>query len=87
MRGEVELEDVQRVVRELQHCSLPFLPSNEFHDYHHANFTSNFGTFGLLDHVLGTDARFQRDVHSKRNCVLWGWEPATSRWPTQKKAQ
>lgn len=66
---------------------LPFLPSNEFHDYHHANFTSNFGTFGLLDHVLGTDARFQRDVHSKRNCVLWGWEPATSRWPTQKKAQ
>jgi fatty acid hydroxylase domain-containing protein 2 len=38
------------------HCglNLPFLPSPEFHDYHHSKFTECYSTNGLLDQIHGT---------------------------------
>jgi len=39
------------------------LASPRFHDFHHYSFTSNFGTFGLVDRILGTDTGF--DEYSK----------------------
>jgi len=45
----------------------PLLPNPEFHDYHHANFTKNFGASGLpkifhlyLDRLHGTEAPQQK---------------------------
>ena len=60
---------------------LPFLPSNEFHDFHHKRHSCNFGTFGLLDWALGTDGAFQQDVASKRNILLLGLCSARALYP------
>ncbi len=39
---------------------LPFLPSSEAHDYHHAMFNQCFGFTGVLDYLHGTDAKFRK---------------------------
>lgn len=65
------------------HCGfhVPLLPSNEFHDFHHLRHNSNFGTFGLLDWLLGTDGAFQKHVASERHHVLLGLQSARERFP------
>ncbi|KAG7232123.1 hypothetical protein INR49_009527 [Caranx melampygus] len=46
----------------ISHCGyhLPFLPSPEFHDFHHLRFNQCFGVFGVLDRLHGTDANSGR---------------------------
>ena len=39
----------------------PFLPSSEFHDFHHLKFNVNFGVIGFLDWFHGTDEMMYRD--------------------------
>lgn len=41
------------------------ISSPMFHDFHHLQFTSNFGVIGLLDWLHGTDAPFQRSKYFK----------------------
>jgi len=55
---------------------LPFLPSPQFHDYHHLTFNWNYGTLGLLDWIHGTDMKFRRTVQSKRHRLLYHLTPA-----------
>ena len=49
---------------------LPFMPSPESHDYHHAVFNNNYGATGILDWLHGTDKDFRRSLQKKRNLVL-----------------
>ncbi|KAM9253963.1 fatty acid hydroxylase domain-containing protein 2 isoform 1-T1 [Dugong dugon] len=46
----------------ISHCGyhLPFLPSPEFHDYHHLKFTQCYGVLGVLDHLHGTDTVYKQ---------------------------
>ncbi|XP_058444490.1 fatty acid hydroxylase domain-containing protein 2-like [Malaya genurostris] len=55
------------------HCGyhLPFFPSPEYHDYHHAKFTECFGTFGYLDLLHGTDKTFRKSKQHLRHRFLW----------------
>jgi len=64
---------------------LPFLPSTEHHDYHHLKFTDNFGVFGVLDWLHGTDKNFRKSVQFKRHKVLLGFEPLIKKIPSLKK--
>ena len=32
----------------------------DFHDFHHMNFNGNYGTFGVVDWLLGTDVAYQK---------------------------
>ena len=36
----------------------------DFHDFHHMNFKGNYGTFGILDYLLGTDAAYRKFIAS-----------------------
>ncbi|KJE94740.1 sterol desaturase [Capsaspora owczarzaki ATCC 30864] len=46
---------------------LPFMPSSEFHDFHHLKFTNNFGVLGFLDWLHGTDKTFRASVQFQRH--------------------
>ncbi|RME21496.1 MAG: fatty acid hydroxylase family protein [Deltaproteobacteria bacterium] len=43
------------------HCgyALPWAPWSVHHDWHHHKVTEVFGTLGILDRLLGTDAKFR----------------------------
>jgi len=47
----------------------PFIPSwdeqPDFHDFHHGNFTSNFGSIGFLDAIHGTNVPFMEMQKAK----------------------
>jgi len=60
---------------------LPFLPSPEYHDFHHLKFNQCFGVLGLLDYIHGTDLIFKKSKECQRNVILFGTEPATSIYP------
>lgn len=49
---------------------LPFLPSNEFHDYHHLKFNTNYGTFKVLDWWHGTDKMYEDTPQKKRDYIF-----------------
>jgi len=49
---------------------LPFLPSNENHDYHHKRFNVNYGSLGILDEFHGTDALFKKSKEFNRHVTL-----------------
>ncbi|EAA04938.5 fatty acid hydroxylase domain-containing protein 2-like [Anopheles arabiensis] len=65
------------------HCGyhLPFFPSSEYHDYHHAKFTECFGTFGYLDWLHGTDTKFRKSKQHQRHRTLWGIKSARELFP------
>ncbi|XP_050071733.1 fatty acid hydroxylase domain-containing protein 2-like [Anopheles maculipalpis] len=65
------------------HCGyhLPFFPSSEYHDYHHAKFTECFGTFGYLDWLHGTDTKFRKSKQYQRHRTLWGIKSARELYP------
>ncbi|EDS36030.1 C-4 methylsterol oxidase [Culex quinquefasciatus] len=65
------------------HCGyhLPFFPSAEYHDYHHAKFTECFGTFGYLDWLHGTDKGFRNSKQCLRHRVLWTTKSARELYP------
>jgi len=52
---------------------LPYMPSPEFHDFHHKVFNSNFGGShsGLLDWLHGTDASWPQSVNKKHDIVFY----------------
>lgn len=44
--------------------SIPYLPSNMAHDFHHSNFNSNFGIMDILDELHGTNLAFKKHLLS-----------------------
>ncbi|KAF2881733.1 hypothetical protein ILUMI_24430 [Ignelater luminosus] len=49
---------------------LPYLPSPEFHDFHHLKFNQNYGVFGILDRISGTDEEFKKTIAYTRHSVM-----------------
>ena len=64
---------------------LPFLPSNENHDYHHKRFNVNYGSLGLLDEFHGTDALFKKSKAFDRHVTLTSFESARELYPDDPK--
>ncbi|XP_034462377.1 fatty acid hydroxylase domain-containing protein 2 [Hippoglossus hippoglossus] len=74
----------------ISHCGyhLPFLPSPEFHDFHHLKFNQNFGVLGVLDRLHGTDSKFRQTKQYERHIVLASLTPLNESVPdSPKKAQ
>ncbi|XP_064405935.1 fatty acid hydroxylase domain-containing protein 2-like isoform X2 [Halichondria panicea] len=71
----------------LNHCGyhFPFLPSNEFHDFHHAKFNECYGSLGLLDYLHSTDLSFRKRSNYKRHVILTGRDSARELYPDIKK--
>nr|CAI9689070.1 unnamed protein product [Rangifer tarandus platyrhynchus] len=61
----------------ISHCGyhLPFLPSPEFHDYHHQKVDQCYGALGMLDYRHGTDTVFKQAKAYKRHMILLGFTP------------
>ena len=59
---------------------LPFVYSNEHHNFHHYSFTCNFGNFEILDRLLGTDARFLKSKQFNNHVVLLSTESTHERY-------
>ena len=49
----------------------PLLPSPEAHDYHHVTFTENYGSWGVLDHLHGTNVKFRASESYKRHVMIF----------------
>ncbi|XP_064383183.1 fatty acid hydroxylase domain-containing protein 2-like [Halichondria panicea] len=64
---------------------LPFLPSSEAHDFHHLKFNQNYGVFGVLDRLHGTDEQFRQSKNYERHIVLLGLNPAKQLFPNTQK--
>ncbi|XP_041456871.1 fatty acid hydroxylase domain-containing protein 2-like isoform X2 [Lytechinus variegatus] len=64
---------------------LPFLPSPEFHDYHHLKFTNNYGVLGILDWLHGTDTNFRKSKQFMRHKALLGFKPLNLSIPDNTK--
>ena len=60
---------------------LPFLPSNENHDFHHKRFNVNYGSLGFLDAWHGTDASFKNSREFLRHVTLKSWKSARELFP------
>lgn len=73
----------------LTHCGyhLPFLPSPEFHDYHHLKFNQCYGVLGVLDHLHGTDTVFKQSKAYERHVLLLSLTPLTESIPDSPKMQ
>ncbi|AYV87081.1 MAG: putative fatty acid hydroxylase domain-containing protein 2 [Sylvanvirus sp.] len=56
---------------------LPWIPSPEGHDYHHAKFNVNYGAFGVFDRLHGTDTLFKQSSRYVVHQTFWSWEDAT----------
>lgn len=71
----------------VSHCGyhLPFLPSPEFHDFHHLKFTQCFGVLGVLDRLHRTDDKFRLTKQYERHTLLTGLTPLTESIPDQPK--
>jgi len=54
---------------------LPWLKSPEFHDFHHLKTNYNFGIYGWLDTLHGTDSLFRKSKEYLRHKVLWSLKP------------
>uniref|UniRef100_A0A8C8VFU0 Fatty acid hydroxylase domain containing 2 n=1 Tax=Pelusios castaneus TaxID=367368 RepID=A0A8C8VFU0_9SAUR len=71
----------------ISHCGyhLPFLPSPEFHDFHHLKFNQCYGVLGVLDRLHGTDTLFKQTKAYERHFVLLGLTPLTESIPDSPK--
>ncbi|XP_013884030.1 fatty acid hydroxylase domain-containing protein 2 [Austrofundulus limnaeus] len=71
----------------ISHCGyhLPFLPSPEFHDFHHLRFNQCFGVFGVLDRLHGTDSKFRQTKQYERHTLLTSLTPLTHSIPDSPK--
>uniref|UniRef100_A0A8D3A3V3 Fatty acid hydroxylase domain-containing protein n=1 Tax=Scophthalmus maximus TaxID=52904 RepID=A0A8D3A3V3_SCOMX len=71
----------------ISHCGyhLPFLPSPEFHDFHHLRFTNCFGVLGVLDRLHGTDSKFRQTKQYERHVLLTGLTPLNESIPDAPK--
>ncbi|KAH0629874.1 hypothetical protein JD844_012325, partial [Phrynosoma platyrhinos] len=67
----------------VSHCGyhLPFLPSPEFHDFHHLKFNQCYGVLGVLDRLHGTDTIFRQTKAYERHFVLLSFTPLTKSIP------
>ncbi|XP_053318941.1 fatty acid hydroxylase domain-containing protein 2 [Spea bombifrons] len=77
------------VVTTISHCGyhLPFLPSPEFHDFHHLKFNQCYGVLGVLDRLHGTDLIFKQTKAYERHILLLGFTPLNQSIPeTTKKS-
>ena len=54
---------------------LPFLPSPQFHDFHHLRFNQCYGVLGWLDRLHNTDNVFRESPQSKNNVFHFGTPP------------
>uniref|UniRef100_G3T2W7 Fatty acid hydroxylase domain containing 2 n=1 Tax=Loxodonta africana TaxID=9785 RepID=G3T2W7_LOXAF len=75
------------IITTISHCGyhLPFLPSPEFHDYHHLKFTQCYGVLGVLDHLHGTDTVFKQTKAYERHILLLGFTPLSESIPDSPK--
>ncbi|XP_044520412.1 fatty acid hydroxylase domain-containing protein 2 isoform X1 [Gracilinanus agilis] len=75
------------VVTTISHCGyhLPFLPSPEFHDYHHLKFNQCYGVLGVLDHLHGTDTTFKQTKAYERHVLLLSLTPLSESIPDPPK--
>ncbi|KAM6224234.1 fatty acid hydroxylase domain-containing protein 2 [Rhynchocyon petersi] len=75
------------IVTTISHCGyhLPFLPSPEFHDFHHLKFTQCYGVLGVLDHLHGTDTMFKQTKAYERHVLLLGFTPLSESIPDSPK--
>ncbi|XP_066474408.1 fatty acid hydroxylase domain-containing protein 2 isoform X2 [Tiliqua scincoides] len=75
------------LVTTISHCGyhLPFLPSPEFHDFHHVKFNQCYGVLGILDRLHGTDTVFRQSKAYERHFVLLGLTPLTESIPDSPK--
>ncbi|XP_054754001.2 fatty acid hydroxylase domain-containing protein 2-like isoform X2 [Lytechinus pictus] len=64
---------------------LPFLPSPEFHDYHHFKFNNNYGVLGILDRLHGTDTNFRKSKQFMRHKALLAIKPLNESIPDNTK--
>ncbi|XP_028322745.1 fatty acid hydroxylase domain-containing protein 2 [Gouania willdenowi] len=71
----------------ISHCGyhLPFLPSPEYHDFHHLKFNQCFGVFGVLDRLHGTDAKFRQTKQYERHVLLTSLTPLNESIPDSPK--
>lgn len=71
----------------ISHCGyhLPFLPSPEFHDFHHLRFNQCFGVLGVLDRLHGTDSKFRLTKHYERHVLLTSLTPLNESIPDEPK--
>eukprot|EP00118_Oscarella_pearsei_P016736 m.161921 g.161921 ORF g.161921 m.161921 type:complete len:252 (+) comp38825_c0_seq2:601-1356(+) len=63
---------------------LPFLFSNESHDFHHAKFNQNFGVLGILDRLHGTDGAFRESKSFDRHFMIFGLSSAKELVPDEE---
>ncbi|XP_057631783.1 fatty acid hydroxylase domain-containing protein 2 isoform X2 [Chionomys nivalis] len=75
------------IITTISHCGyhLPFLPSPEFHDYHHLKFNQCYGVLGVLDHLHGTDIIFKQTKAYERHVLLLGFTPLSESIPDPPK--
>ncbi|XP_047412122.1 fatty acid hydroxylase domain-containing protein 2 [Sciurus carolinensis] len=75
------------IITTISHCGyhLPFLPSPEFHDYHHLKFNQCYGVLGVLDHLHGTDTIFKQTKAYERHILLLGFTPLSESIPDSPK--
>ncbi|CAL8365503.1 unnamed protein product [Lota lota] len=71
----------------ISHCGyhLPFLPSPEFHDFHHLKFNQCFGVLGVLDRLHGTDGKFRETKQYERHALLTNLTPLSESIPDPPK--
>ncbi|KAK0131154.1 Fatty acid hydroxylase domain-containing protein 2 [Merluccius polli] len=71
----------------ISHCGyhLPFLPSPEFHDFHHLKFNQCFGVLGVLDRLHGTDGKFRQTKQYERHFLFTNFTPLSESIPDQPK--
>ncbi|KAM4747002.1 fatty acid hydroxylase domain-containing protein 2 isoform 2-T2 [Rhinophrynus dorsalis] len=78
------------VTTTISHCGyhLPFLPSPEFHDFHHLKFNQCYGVLGVLDRLHGTDLIFKQTKAYDRHVLLLSLTPLSQSIPEiTKKSQ
>ncbi|XP_006894793.1 PREDICTED: fatty acid hydroxylase domain-containing protein 2 [Elephantulus edwardii] len=75
------------IVTIISHCGyhLPFLPSPEFHDFHHLKFNQCYGVLGVMDHLHGTDTMFKQTKAYERHVILLGFTPLSESIPDSPK--
>ncbi|KAJ6224294.1 hypothetical protein RDWZM_002839 [Blomia tropicalis] len=64
----------------IAHCGYHFPGSPispVFHDYHHLKFTCNFGVYGLLDKLHGTDKLYRNSPFYKLPRIYFSLKPST----------
>ncbi|XP_049535306.1 fatty acid hydroxylase domain-containing protein 2-like isoform X2 [Anopheles darlingi] len=64
---------------------VPFLTSNEAHDYHHMKFNQCYGVFGWLDWLHGSDDQFRASRYYQRHQMLFNYKSAREIVPDDKK--